>query len=92
MLPLATDRAHLSLYTCGAIIAIGYMLLSRLVAGRGASLAGAHFYILEGLSGLYYDGCKKPLEFKLKSFLSYPTAINYGIFLVRQHIRSGKYK
>ena len=82
--------ANLSLHTCFALFAIVCIILPCVVAGRGAALGAAQFFILRTPTGLYNDGFNKPLVFKLTSFLSYPTAIDYGFVLLGQHTRSGK--
>jgi len=66
------------------------MLLSCVVAGRGASLGAVQFFIW-GTLRVYNGGLNKPIMFKLMSFLSYPTAIYYGFLLLGHYARLGKY-
>ena len=84
--------ANLSLHTCFALFTIVCMILSCVVAGRGATLGAAHVFILRTPMGLYNDGFNKPLVFKLTSFLSYPAAIDYGFVLLDKYTRLGKYR
>ena len=81
----------MSLHTRYAILSIGCMLLSYVVAGRGASLGAVQFFIWGTVRGVYNDDLNKPIVFKLTSFLSYPTAIYYGFLLMGQYGRLGKY-
>ena len=67
------------------------MRLTYVVAGRGAAMGALQYFIWGAVTGIYNDGLNKPMMFKLTSFLSYPTAIYYGFYIMHQHRQLGKY-